>query len=89
MDGVDGVRAGVTASGPPGHGLLGLEGDGPRVLDTASPPSLEQNLGGARYHPRMAAGTQDHPLKGGGGLTPHTSGRLLGQIAHGKTGMVL
>ena len=35
------------------------------VLGTASPPSLEQTLGGARLHPRMAAGTQDHFLKGG------------------------
>ena len=39
----------------PSHGVLG----------TASPPSLEQTLGGGSITPRMAAGTQDHLLKGG------------------------
>ena len=50
----------------PSHGVLG----------TASPPSLEQTLGGARIHPRMAAGTQDHFLKGGCHIL--TSGRFAG-----------
>ena len=49
-----------------GHnGCDGSQASGPWVLGTASPPSLEQTLGGARKHPSMAAGTQDHLLKGG------------------------
>ena len=38
--GINGFRTGVTAHRPPGHA--------PWVLGTASPPSLEQTVGGAR-----------------------------------------
>ena len=40
----------------PSHGVLG----------TASPPLLRANPGGGSITPHMAAGTQDHLLKGGG-----------------------
>ena len=64
----------------PSHGVLG----------TASPPSLEQTLGGARQHPRMAACTQGHFLKGGGvtsSLQADSQVRL--PKSHSKTGTVL
>ena len=63
----------------PSHGVLG----------TASPPSLEQTLGGGSITPRMAAGTQDHSLKGGG-VTPSLQADP-GEAAksHSKIGMML
>ena len=62
----------------PSHGVLG----------TASPPSLEQRLGGARKHSRMAAGTQDHFLKGvTSSLQADSQVRL--PKSHSQTGTVL
>ena len=65
----------------PGHGVLG----------TTSPPSLEQTLGGGSITPRMAAGTQDHPLKGGGGVTSSLQADLQVRPpkSHSKTSTVL
>ena len=63
-----------------GHGVLG----------TASPPYLEQTLGGGSITPRMAAGTQDHPLRGGGvksSLQADSQVRL--PKSYSKTGTVL
>ena len=51
----------------PSHGVLG----------TASPPSLEQTLGGGSIIRRMAAGTQELFLKGG---VSHPHFRLIRRL---------
>ena len=49
------------------------------VLGTASPPSLERTMGGARSYPGMAAATHDNG-RAGAGLP--SSGKPLGQDLH-------
>ena len=80
MDGVDGVRAGVTASGP------WATGSGYRFT-----PLLRANPGGGWISPTHGSGYPG-PSPEGGGHTSHfrlVFGSGCPRQSHGKTGMVL
>ena len=52
-------------------------------------PLLRANPGGGLITPRMAAGTQDHPLKGGCPILLQGDSQVRLHKSHSKTGTVL
>ena len=65
----------------PSHGVLG----------TASPPYLEQTLGGGSITPTHGSGYPGPSPEGGGGVTSslQTDSQVRLPKSHSKTGMVL